>query len=278
VFRIGTTSAAIYSVEDCSGCGLSGWGWQDTAYGTGALAPEIYFATTGLQRLRIQVREDGLGIDQIVLSAVSYLSRAPGATKNDTTILPGAAPSTIDEVVLYAKAASVGGGWVLTSDSTAAGGARLQNPDAGAAKLPAALGAPLAYFDLTFSADAGRPYHLWVRGRAAGDAWTNDSAFVQFDHSVSADGTPVFRIGTSAATVYSVEDCSGCGLSGWGWQDNAYGTGALGPDIYFATSGPQRVRIQMREDGLGIDQIVLSAVTYLARSPGATKNDTTILP
>jgi hypothetical protein len=33
------------------------------------------------------VREDGLSLDQIVLSAARYAASAPGATKNDTTIL-----------------------------------------------------------------------------------------------------------------------------------------------------------------------------------------------
>jgi hypothetical protein len=35
----------------------------------------------------VQLREDGLAIDQIVLSPQTYLNNAPGATKNDTTIL-----------------------------------------------------------------------------------------------------------------------------------------------------------------------------------------------
>jgi hypothetical protein len=38
------------------------------------LGPEIFFQTTGSQRLRIQSREDGLSIDQIVLSPAQYLS------------------------------------------------------------------------------------------------------------------------------------------------------------------------------------------------------------
>jgi hypothetical protein len=87
VYRIGTTSATKYTLEDCSGCGLSGWGWQDNGYGAGVLGPPIYFAASGAQRMRIQVREDGLGLDQIVLSAVQYFSNAPGVTKDDTTIL-----------------------------------------------------------------------------------------------------------------------------------------------------------------------------------------------
>jgi hypothetical protein len=38
--------------------------------------------------MRVQVREDGLGIDQIVLSAAAYLTARPGATRNDATIVP----------------------------------------------------------------------------------------------------------------------------------------------------------------------------------------------
>ena len=75
----------------------------------------------------------------------------------------------------------------------------------------------------------------------------------------------------------TLEDCLNCGVSGWGWQDNGYGAGVMGPDIYFATTGVQRIRVQSREDGFSIDQIVLSASTPV-RSPGALKNDTTILP
>jgi hypothetical protein len=43
-------------------------------------------------------------------------------------------------------------------------------------------------------------------------------------------------------------------------------------------AGPQTLRVQAREDGLAIDQIVLSPATYLTAAPGAAKNDTTILP
>ena len=52
----------------------------------------------------------------------------------------------------------------------------------------------------------------------------------------------------------------------------------MGPLIYFANSGTHTLRIQVREDGLSIDQIVLSPNTYLNSSPGLLKNDTTILP
>jgi hypothetical protein len=80
------------------------------------------------------------------------------------------------------------------------------------------------------------------------------------------------------STIVVLEDCGGCGLQGWGWADNGYGLNVLGPLVYFGGTGPQRMRIQVREDGMAIDQVVLSAVRYLTERPGATKNDTTVIP
>jgi hypothetical protein len=275
--RIGTASATVVSIENGSNAGLAGWGWQDDSYG--GLAGPMYFATTGPQTIRIQPREDGVSIDQIVLSAVKYAAVPPGGTKNDATILNetgGTGTSSAREVVLYAAAAPlVAGTWSKVSDGTAAGGYRLQNPDAGAAKLLTPLVAPANYFELTFNAIAGLPYHLWIRGQAAANFYGNDSVFVQFSGTVNASGAAIDRIGTTAAAAVSIEDGSGAGLSGWGWQDDAYG--ALAQPVYFATSGTQKIRVQQREDGVSIDQIVLSSGKYLTAAPGAAKNDTTIL-
>ena len=287
-YRINTTSSAEYNLESCSGCGLSGWGWEDNGYGTGVRGPAIYFATTGSQRIRVQTREDGLSIDQIVLSPATYLTTAPGPTKNDGTILPASGgtsepppppPSGGGDIVLYASdATQFSGTWRLQADSTAAGGQRAGNPNAGTAKIVSALAAPPNYVEFTFNAEAGRGYRLWIRGKAEGNAWSNDSAHIQFSGSVNAQGTPVYRIGSTTSTEFNLESCSGCGLSGWGWEDNAYGIGTQPALIYFAVTGPQRVRLQTREDGLWIDQLVLSPSTYLSAAPGAAKNDTRIVP
>ena len=51
----------------------------------------------------------------------------------------------------------------------------------------------------------------------------------------------------------------------------------LGPLVYFNVTGPQTIRIQTREDGISIDQIVLSPATYLTTAPGPNKNDSRIL-
>jgi phosphatidylserine/phosphatidylglycerophosphate/cardiolipin synthase-like enzyme len=288
IWRIGTTSATEVNLEDCSGCGLSGWGWQDNGWGVKVMGPVVYFNSTGTHRIRIQQREDGLSIDQVVLSPSTYLNASPGSLKNDTTILPkqhgasgGASSGTVaaDDIVLYASTAgTVRGNWVDVADSSAAGGVRLRNPDAGAAKITTASASPATYFELTFTAEAGKPYRLWIRGRADNNHWANDSVHVQFSGSVTSSGSAVWRIGTTSSTEVNLEDCSGCGLSGWGWQDNGWGVNVMGPVVYFASTGTQRIRIQQREDGISIDQIVLSPSTYLNKSPGALKNDKTILP
>jgi hypothetical protein len=149
--------------------------------------------------------------------------------------------------VLYASDVSPAGRWVLEADSSAAGGQRVRHPNAGDAKTAATQ--PANYFDVTFDAVAGVPYRLWIRGKADNNGWANDSVFAQFDGSVNPSGVARFRIGTPGATEVNIEDCSGCGLSGWGWQDNGWGIGVRGPLIYFASSGVQRLRIQTREDG-----------------------------
>jgi hypothetical protein len=386
MWRIGSTSATFVVLEDASGARVQGWGWADNGYGVNTLGPVVRFAQSGPQRIRIQTREDGLGIDQVVLSAAKYISTSPGLMKNDTTILPrtqpadgggtpadtlaptvevtapasgstlagtitlsanasdnvGVAsvqflidgnplgeadtsspysatfdtttvadgshvvtavardaannattssgvtitvqnatttPTTIDEIVLHASVnPTLGGGWIPTGDTTAASGARLQNPNANLAKINTAAANPAQYFELTFNAEAGKAYRIWLRSKALNDNYNNDSVFVQFDGSVDANGAPMWRIGSTSATFVVLEDASGARVQGWGWADNGYGVNTLGPVVRFAQSGPQRIRIQTREDGLGIDQVVLSAVQYITASPGLTKNDTTILP
>jgi hypothetical protein len=180
------------------------------------------------------------------------------------------------DIVLYARDARlVEGNWQFSGDSTAATGTRLWEPDAGVPKIPTAAAAPANYFDLIFDAQAGVPYHLWLRLKADNDSYLNDSVFVQFSDSVDTNGAPLWQIGTTSATVVSLEDCSGCGEQGWGWNDNGYGT--PGQLVMFATTGPHTIRIQQREDGVSIDQVVLSSATWLNTAPGANKNDTTIL-
>lgn len=297
VARIGSSSSASVNLEDCSGCGLSGWGWQDNGWGIGVMGPVLYFATTGPQTLRLQRREDGVQVDQIVLSTSTYMNAPPGALKNDATLLPesGAdedpepdeppddehtppAPSEAGDVVLHAASGTItGADWQFVADPSAAGGTAATSHNLQRAKVKPALAAPASYVEVAFIAEPGRPYRLWVRMRAEEDDWANDSVHVQFSGSLNESNQPAYQIGTDSSADINLEDCSGCGLSGWGWQDNGWGVDVMGPTIRFAAEY-QTLRVQVREDGVRIDQIVLSPFNFLSSSPGALKNDTTILP
>ncbi len=452
LYRINTTSSTIINLEDYSGAGLSGWGWQDNGYGNNVLGALIYFNTSGVQTMRVQTREDGLSIDQIVLSPTTYINNSPGALQADTLLLqksgsvvvpptiravspsigtvtggvsvtitgtdfstgaqvkfgdvlatnvtvnsntsvtattpphaagsvdvvvtnadsgsatlansftyfqnqppnvtasatPTAGTAPLDvvftvnasdsdgfiaayswtfgdgatsneaapthtyqssgnytaqltvtdnygatanttiqisvapvtsEIVLYGSSATpVGSAWRVVQDVAAAGGKRIHHPNAGVSKLSAALAAPTNYFEVRFNAFAGQPYRLWLRGKADSNSASNDSVFVQFDNSVDVTGASLYRINTTSSTVFNLEECLSCGLSNWGWEDNGWGVGVRGAPIYFNTSGVQTMRVQTREDGLSIDQIVISSATYFNASPGSLKNDATILP
>ncbi|HEY7496928.1 MAG TPA: Ig-like domain-containing protein [Vicinamibacterales bacterium] len=191
------------------------------------------------------------------------------------TVSNGLSP---DDIVFYASEAPVRvGSWRVVADSAAAGGQRLEQPEAGAATIDPPLANPAHYVEIPVTVQADRNYRIWLRMKAAGNSGYSDSVWVQASGTVDASGAAIYRIGSTSATRVNLQDCSGCSVSGWGWQDNGYGTGVLGPALRFATGGTHTIRIQAREDGVSIDQVVLSPSTYLNSSPGALKNDTTIL-
>jgi len=165
----------------------------------------------------------------------------------------------------------------MLTDGTAAGGSAIWNPDNAQPKLSPAPANPASYVERTFNATAGVAYHVWVRLRAQNNSFSNDSVHVQFSDSVDSAGSATMRIGsTSSAEVVLQAGPSGTADQGWGWADN--GWGVAGVNVFFATTGAHTVRIQQREDGAIVDQIVLSPNTYLTSPPGGRQNDATILP
>ena len=186
------------------------------------------------------------------------------------------------EIVLHVGAAgwetTVHGNWRVIDDASAASRKALYDLNAGMPKVTSPSAAPANYVDVGFVADNTQTYKLWVRLKADGNGWSNDSIWLQFTNAVDSAGRSIAP-GTAAGIEVNLEECSGCGVSGWGWRDEAWGQrdviGTL--TVRFTQSGWQRVRIQTREDGVSVDQVVLSAETYRATRPGATKNDATIL-
>ena len=169
------------------------------------------------------------------------------------------------------------GDWRVVSDPTAAGGRALANSNFSQAKIAPAFTDPANYFEATFSARADMPYRVWVRMRAENNSFGNDSLHVQFSDSVTGTRVPTMRIGSTSSAEIVLQAGAGDGsVNGWGWADNTWDT--RGPDLYFSAAGTHTIRIQQREDGAIVDQIVLSPNVYLNGAPGARDGDNTILP
>jgi hypothetical protein len=191
---------------------------------------------------------------------------------------------TIKEIVLWAANGLAQGDWALVADATAAGGVRAFDPNLAAPKVTAPPAPPASYVALRFFADPTQTYKLWIRLKAAANSWANDSVWVQFSGATDVAGVQKFQINTTSGLAVNLEECSGCGVSGWGWEDDGWGAPNTNgmllrfPQTLDEDRDPQTILIQTREDGVSIDQVVLSAEKYLTKRPGTAKNDGTILP
>jgi PLD-like domain len=237
--------------------------------------------TTQFQSFTLPTLQAGTTYYWKIVSKTAAMLTKTGPIRSFTTAgtapVPPPPPPGAATIVIWASRAAVHGNWRTLADATAAGGSALWNPNAGQAKIAPALSSPANYFETTFSAMSGTAYHLWVRFRAEGNSLSNDSIHVQFSDSVDGSGFAAMRIGGSGSAELVLQNGSAdSGVHAWGWADN--GWGALGPHIHFAASGTHTIRVQQREDGPIIDQIVLSPDTYLTSPPGPRDNDSRILP
>jgi hypothetical protein len=191
-----------------------------------------------------------------------------------------APPPPINEIVIYASdvpAPALIGGWAVAGDAASPGQTKLVTPDIGAANTATPLAAPLQYFDISFNADAGRTYTIWLRLKALNNSKFNDAVWVQFNNA-TFNGSAIYPIGsTSGLLVNLATDVGAASLNGWGWANGAYWL-SQPATVVFATGGTQTMRIQIREDGVQLDQIVLSHANYLNLAPGPPTNDSVIVP
>jgi hypothetical protein len=182
-----------------------------------------------------------------------------------------------NDIVLYASdVATVQGNWSKVASDSSPGSVKLASVDAGWSTTNVPLASPADYVEATFSAQASTDYHLWLRLRATSDSKWNDSVWVQFSDA-RVNGASVYPINTASGLLVNLAtSADATSLSGWGWQNGAYWL-AQPATVTFAASGSHTMRIQIREDGVEVDQIVLSAGPYLSSPPGPPTSDTTIV-
>jgi hypothetical protein len=284
-FPLNSTSGLLVNLAtDSTGASLSGWGWQHGAYWL-SQPTTFTFSGSGTHTMRIQVREDGVQLDQIVLSASSYLNSAPGPVSNDHTIVPKSGqppppPPPTPNIVVYASDISSGaihGSWSRVGDASAAGGVKLASTDAGWSSTTAPQSSPANYVDVGFTATAGVAYTIWLRLQALNNDKYNDSVWVQFSDAFVGGSQPYQMNSTSGLLVNLATDTTGASLNRWGWVNSAYWL-SQPVTVTFPTTGAHTLRIQVREDGVQFDQIVLSPSQYLSAAPGLRSADSTIVP
>jgi hypothetical protein len=189
-------------------------------------------------------------------------------------------PPSAGNVVIYASdipAASLHGSWTTASDSTSPNGVKLVTPDNGWTIASNPIASPSDYVDVTFNANAGTPYTIWLRIAALANSKYDDSVWVQFSDA-QANGSPIYPLNSTVGLLVNLAtDSTGGSLNNWGWQNAAYWL-SQATTVTFATSGTHTLRIQVREDGVQLDQIVLSPATYVSSPPGPVSGDSTIVP
>jgi hypothetical protein len=219
---------------------------------------------------------DGLKSDYSSEVCAKTAPTAPTAPVEEDPPPASSDPLPAKEIVRYAHKGKAYGHWGVAASTGAAESKSMRSTNTGWSATSAPLKTPTHYFDVQFDAAAGTAYRIWLRLRAASNSKWNDAVWVQFSGSL-VDGQPAYRMGTTSGLLVNLERCSGCSMSGWGWFNSAYWLRQQ-TIVTFAQSGPQTMRIQTREDGVEIDQVVLSAVKYMTQPPGPALNDTTILP
>jgi hypothetical protein len=283
-YRIGTTMGYIVNLWTCADCQTNGWGWQRNAYWLSD-GGDVWFPTSGEHTVRVQIREDGVEIDQIVISPTTFVNTAPGRGSDDTTIVakpsaPPPPPTLLHpEILLTASdvaASGLHGAWRVAASSSSPQGLMLTTPDNGVSLTEAPRAAPADYVDIAFVSDANTVYTLWLRVKALNNNKYNDSVWVQFSDA-QLPGGPAYPIGsTSALMVNLATNAAATSLNDWGWVNGAYWLSQPAA-VSFPSGGPHVLRIQTREDGVSVDQIVLSSVRFKDAPPGPVSGDTTIV-
>jgi predicted MPP superfamily phosphohydrolase len=195
------------NLEEKMNMAVSGWGWQDNAY-YDYDSGFVRFERTGKHTLRVQRREDGVAIEQIVMIPCNNRGQSPRSLFDDC-VQKAVTPTELNKqlptnsVVIYAEDvldSRIYGNWKKVVGITAASQTILADlPDSGEKVVPPLLN-PEHYFEVDFHARGDIYYHLWVKMKAMDDSISSDSIYIQFDDSINEKGEPNYRIGELAGS------------------------------------------------------------------------------
>lgn len=115
------------------------------------------------------------------------------------------------------------------------------------------LAEPVDYADFEFWADGAKTYTIWLRGRSAGDG-DSDSVWLQFGDFIGTDNLPDSH--RRPWGLGNWRDAVGPGV--WTWSSSMPGASPV--TVTFEESGRHRMRLQVKNGGHVIDQILLSAM------------------
>jgi predicted MPP superfamily phosphohydrolase len=187
--------AILFNAGDADGPWGVGAFWQDGTHFRPRLSA-VRFAAGGEHVMRLQRREDGVGVAavRLVPEAVtgSSASTEPRGLQGIGKTPPDFVPGQID-FDLCGGAVSATGSWTLEREAN--GTCVLHDrPDPGDLEsFPRSD--PEDRVDIRFEAPEGVSYRVWLRLVSPTATGRSDSVFVQFGDAVDGSGNPIYRVG-----------------------------------------------------------------------------------
>ncbi|HXI02482.1 MAG TPA: metallophosphoesterase [Candidatus Saccharimonadales bacterium] len=192
------SDAILFNAGDADGPWGKGSFWTD---GSSFRRPVPSFRLTGPgpRWLRVQVREDGVGLEAIRL--VPALSDGPFAPvprglQGVGRSVPSGRAGIIDVDLCAATLEGRGGGWEIERGE---GGCTLDYPSDRGVLQSYALPDPPSSVRVPFEAPAGVAYRIWARLHSPDTSGLSDSLYIQVDGAVDGEGRPRFRPGSELA-------------------------------------------------------------------------------
>ena len=181
---------------------VTGWEWQDDAYWSNT-SSDIYFENDGRHTIRIMRREDGVAIDQILLTPYDSVSNYPPALSSDSCYNKQEGDILIK--VSDINESTITGNWSKGTNSEACNNSFIADTPDLYKKTEVPVISPNHYFEASFDAKPGVKYHLWLRMNSNNVRYTSDSVYVQFSDSTDTSGMARYQINRTLKDIYSAD-------------------------------------------------------------------------